>query len=383
MKNKLLFIIHSLKRGGGAERIVANLTFQLSKNYNISILTFHDFKNLYHYNGNYFSLKENLGFVRKILNSLKFYTIIRPFRIYKVIRKISPDIILSNMDFTNIYAILSKAIFRYKIPLIICVHTNPKIAYRKGETYINIFIKNFYKLKLVDKIITVSKEIQKIFEYEYGIDKRKIRTIYNSIDLERINSLKREKLFESEELFNSKKIIKFITIGRLREVKGYKNLIDAFSLVKEQVPNSKLIIIGEGPLKGELEKKIKELALSDDVLLLGLKRNPMKYLIKSDIFVLSSLREGFPVALLEALACGLPIISTDCETGPREILDNGRYGLLVKVMDEVNLAKNMILLANDKNLRNKFSQLSLKRVKIFNSDDITDIWISMVEKELK
>ena len=111
MKKKLLIIIHSLKRGGGAERLVSNLTIQLSKKYNIFILTVYHFKNLYPHIGHYYSLKENLGVMRKILNSLKFLTIIRPLRIYMVIRKISPDFILSSMDITNVYSILSKYIF--------------------------------------------------------------------------------------------------------------------------------------------------------------------------------------------------------------------------------------------------------------------------------
>ena len=93
MKKKLLIIIHSLKRGGGTERVVSNLTIKLSKKYNISLLTIYDFKNLYPYSGDYYSLKENSGITRKIISSFKLSTIIRPFRIYKLIKQISPDFI--------------------------------------------------------------------------------------------------------------------------------------------------------------------------------------------------------------------------------------------------------------------------------------------------
>jgi len=379
MKKKLLIIIHSLKKGGGAERVVSNLTIQLSKKYNINILTIYDFKNLYPYVGNYYSLKENLGLIRNLLNSLKFYTIIRPIRIYKLIRQISPDIIISNMELTNIYTILSKFIFRFKIPLIIVTHTNPKIAYRKGKKYIRILLKIFYSLKLTDKIITVSKKIRKILEFEFGIKKNKLKTIYNSIDLERINELKRERLFKSKEIFKHDNLIKFISIGSLRKVKGHKYLIDAFSEVKEQVPNSKLVIIGEGPLRRKLEKRIKKKNLVNDVFLLGLKKNPYKYLAKSDIFVFSSLYEGFGIVLLEALSCEIPIISTDCETGPREILDNGKYGLLVKVKDIDGLRNKMILLAKDKGLINYYTKDSLKRAEFFNKKRIMKKWIEIIE----
>ena len=379
MKRKLLIIIHSLKRGGGAERVVSNLTIHLSKKYDIHVLTIFDFKNLYPHKGNYYSLKENLGLIRKFLNFLKLYTLVRPLRLYKLIRQISPDVIISNMDLTNISIILSKRIFRFKIPLIISTHTNPKIAYRKRKTYINILLKIFYFSKFIDKIITVSKEIQNIFENEYKIDKNKLETIYNSIDFERINELKKEKIFNSNDIFYDNNIIKFITIGRLREVKGHKYLIDAFSEVKKQVPNSKLIIIGEGPLRRELEEKIKEIDLNNDVILLGFKKNPFKYLVNSDIFVFSSLYEGFPTVLLEALACGLPIISTDCKTGPREILDNGKYGFLVKVMDIQDLKIKMISLAKNKDLIGYYTKDSLKRADSFDIKKIVDKWIEIIE----
>ncbi|MEE9378488.1 MAG: glycosyltransferase [Candidatus Lokiarchaeia archaeon] len=379
MKKKLLIIIHSLRRGGGAERVVSNLTVYLSKKYNIHLLTIFDFRDLYPYKGKYYSLKENLGLIRKILNSLKLYTLIRPLRIYKLIRKISPDVIISNMDLTNISIILSKIIFRFKIPLIISTHTNPKIAYQKKKAYINILLKIFYYSKFINKIITVSKEIQNIFKNEYKIDRNKLETVYNSIDIERINELKKERISNSKKLFYNKKIIKFITIGSLRKVKGHKHLIDAFSEVKKQVPNSKLIIIGEGPLRRELEEKIKELNLINDVILLGLKRNPYNYLANSDIFVFSSLYEGFGIVLLEALACGLPIISTNCETGPREILGGGKYGLLVNIMDIEDLRDKMILLAQDKDLISYYTKDSLKRANTFDIKKIVNKWIEIID----
>ena len=379
MKKKLLFIVHSLKKGGGAEKTVSTLTIQLSRNYNISLLTIYDFKTNYPYSGNYYSLRENLGIKRFILNSLKISTIIRPFRIYKHIRQISPDVIISNMDVTNTYVIISKILFRYKIPLIITTHTNPKIAYRKGKRHTNVFIKFFYSLKIIDKIITVSKELQKIFEYEYKIKKKKIKTIYNSIDLERIRELKKEKILNSKKVFDDASTIKFITVGSLREVKGHEYLIEAFSGVKQQIPNSKLIIIGEGPLRRKLEQKIKELDLSNDALLLGLRKNPYKYLANSDIFVFSSLYEGFGIVLVEALACEIPIISTDCEAGPREILDNGKNGILVNVMDIADLRNKMILLAKNNDLIDYYTKDSLKRAEFFDSRRIIDKWIEIIE----
>ena len=379
MKKKLLIIIHSLKRGGGVERLVSNLTIHLSKKYNIFILTVYHFKNLYPYIGHYYSLKENLGVMRKILNSLKFLTIIRPLRIYSVIRKISPDFILSSLDITNVYSILSKYIFRFNIPLFICVQNNPIMRYLKKLKYLNFLIRELYPLKSVNKIITISRRLEKILENYYYIEKDKLQTILNAIDLKLINKKKKEKIGIYNKLFDDVNTIKFITVGRLVDQKGHNYLIDSFFEVKKQVPNSKLIIIGDGTLRQKLEMQIKKRGLKDDVLLLGFKENPIKYLAKSDIFVLPSKYEGLPTVLLLALACGLPIVSTDCDTGPREILENGKYGFLVNVMDIEDLASKMILLAKNNELQNKFSSLSMARAEFFSLKKIIPEWINLFE----
>ena len=111
--------------------------------------------------------------------------------------------------------------------------------------------------------------------------------------------------------------------------------------------------------------------------------NPYKYLAQSDIFVLSSLLEGFPNVIIEALACGLPIISTNCESGPNEILANNKYGFLTKIMDSEDLAQKMIHLAENNELMTKYSKLSLKRAEDFNQVKILKEWITLIDNLLK
>ena len=380
MKKRILFLIDSLKIGGGIERVISSLTNSLSEKYNIFLLTFNDFKQLYPFKGKYYSLKENLGFYQNILNIFKIYTAIRPIRIFKVIKSISPDIIISNMYYTDIFIILTKFLFRIKIPLIIAIHTNLKMKFEKKKRYFNFLIRILYSSKLVNKIIIVSKAIQSILEKDYKIKRNKLKTIYNGIEIEKIRELKNDKILEYKEIFNDDNIIKFITVGRLIELKGHKYLIEAFSKVKNEIVNSKLFIIGDGPLRNELKMLIKKKALQNDIILLGLKRNIFKYLAKSDIFVLSSKYEGLPTVLLEALACGLPIISTNCNTGPKEILENGRYGFLVNVMDSEDLADKMIFLAKNDDRMKKYSKLSLIRSEFFAIEKFINEWINIIEK---
>ena len=249
--------------------------------------------------------------------------------------------------------------------------------------YLNLLIRIAYSSNIVNKIVTVSEEINDILEKAYGINRNRLKTIYNGIEIDYIKEKQEDKIENYKDIFDNEDIIKFITIGRLREQKGHRYLIEAFSKVKEKIIESKLIIIGEGPLRSDLERLINELALKNDVYLLGIKRNPYKYLGKSDIFILPSLFEGLPNVMLEALACGLPVISTDCKTGPKEILEDGKYGFLVNVKNANDLAEKMNLLANDKNLLNEFSKISLKRAEDFDSRKIINEWINLIESHTK
>ena len=166
-------------------------------------------------------------------------------------------------------------------------------------------------------------------------------------------------------------------VGRLDRGKNHELMINAFFSLKNR--NTQLFIIGDGELKNKLQNQIKTLKLEEQVFLLGKKKNPYKYLSKADCFLFSSNHEGFPNVILEALACNLPIISTDCESGPREILssnnkiiktlsiDTCEYGVLVPVNDANNFRKAMDLLYHDNNLRSRYVKASTNRSNYFCS----------------
>lgn len=381
LKKKILFIIDSLKLGGGTERVLANLTLFLSKNFEISILTWHHFKNLYDFNGKYFSLKENTGLLKNFLQKLKIFTLLRPFRIFKFFKIVSPNLIISIGESANFNMIITKFFFRINFPLIISIRNNPNELY-KNNRIIKFLIKLFYNLKIVDKIITVSKELQLILEKDYYIKRNKLVTIYNGIDLKKIQELNEHKIQKYSDIFYDEKLVKFVTLGSLMEKKAHGDLIKAYSIVKKAIPSSKLIIIGDGPFRNKLRMLINNLKLKNDVMLLGLQLNPFKFLKASDIFIFTSKWEGFPNVLIEAMACGLPIISTNCKTGPKEILQANEYGFLVEVEDIEEIAKKMILLAKNPNLIKKFSKKSLHRVKFYTFEKILQQWIKLIEQSI-
>jgi glycosyltransferase involved in cell wall biosynthesis len=127
-------------------------------------------------------------------------------------------------------------------------------------------------------------------------------------------------------------------VGRLNEQKDFPTLIRAFKIVYEKSKNARLIILGEGSEREHLMHLIKELGLVDIVSLPGFLQNPFSYMHRSQVFVLPSIHEGFGNVLVEAMACGCPVVSTDCPSGPREILNNGEYGHLVPVGDAAAMA---------------------------------------------
>jgi glycosyltransferase involved in cell wall biosynthesis len=132
----------------------------------------------------------------------------------------------------------------------------------------------------------------------------------------------------------------FVTAGRLIALKDHETLLRALAIHRRNQP-SRLLILGEGPLRGSLEELTRALGLADAVQFLGFQDNPLPWFRHADAFVLSSRSEGFGNVLVEALGCGTPVISTACEHGPVEILDNGRYGLLVPTQAPDALAEAM------------------------------------------
>jgi glycosyltransferase involved in cell wall biosynthesis len=197
---------------------------------------------------------------------------------------------------------------------------------------------------------------------------------------------------EKSALFSGK--ITLITCGRLVEQKGYPYLIKAFRIVKNNIANIQLLILGKGPLETELKEQIKREHLIRDVKLLGFKNNPYFYYYHSDFFIFSSLYEGFGNVLVEAMACGLAIISTDCSYGPREIicseetkypsekLQNYKicsYGILLPSLTISDSEKKIQFwagkltqaikrLLKDKELLKKMRDMNVKRALLFDLD---------------
>ena len=348
---KIMLIVPSLARGG-TERVVSILSKELSKYFEIYVVIYHNPVE-YEIEGNLTNLDTPTGGIwRKVKNI--FYRVVK---LKRLIRKISPDFIVSFMG--NLQAILTFE------PVIVSIHNNPDFfpLYRK------FLLKTIYKLPNVKKIVTCSSEIEKKLNNNYKL--KNTNTIYNTIDLKFIN----QKLFAPKPF----EFDYILTVGRLHRQKGFDILIKAFA--KSTLKNIvKLIVLGEGKERKYLEKLIAELKLKNKVLLPGNVDNPFVYMKYANFFVLSSRYEGLPMVLLEALACGIPVITTNCETGPSDIIENEENGLLVSVGDENALKVAMEKLFYDTGLYKRLKVNSQKSIKRFGVKNIVKDWINLFEE---
>src|SRR6185369_7788029 len=164
-----------------------------------------------------------------------------------------------------------------------------------------------------------------------------------------------------------------VACGRLKALKGFDYLLDALVEVRKTIPAS-LWIIGEGEQRAALETKIKRLRLEDSVKLLGFQQNPFKYMAAADLFVLSSLYEGFGNVIVEAMACGVPVVATDCPYGPGEIIEDGKNGILAPPANALALAAAILRVLKDESMREKLSFEGRDRANDFDAQTIADAY---------
>jgi len=171
-----------------------------------------------------------------------------------------------------------------------------------------------------------------------------------------------------------------IGIGSLRPVKGFDRLIDAFSRIASKHPEWNLVIYGEGPCRQKLERQVSRLGLTQRVQLPGVTRDSHERLRDADLFVLCSRNEGFPNALAEAMACGLPVISFDCNSGPRELIRDGIDGVLVADDDIGGLASQVDRLMGDPTERERLAGAAPEVLKRFSSESVLALWENAVKE---
>lgn len=259
---------------------------------------------------------------------------VRPLQGYLSNRE--PDVLYSMMTEPNLIAIAAQRLANAGSRLVISEHN---MLSRSAETTKDQIIHAgaWALYPLADEVVAVSKGVRDDLVANTRLDTNSISVIYNPVDIEWIHGLATKPVDHRWIMDESLKVV--IAGGRHEPQKGFDTLLNAFSRLERN--DVRLILFGTGPETESLEGLAQSAGIADQVDFVGFVENPYKLMAHADLFVLSSEYEGFGLVLIEALACGCPIVSTDCESGPREILKNGLYGELVPVGDSGALSEMM------------------------------------------
>lgn len=393
MNRKVVFLIGTLSNGG-AERVVSNISTYLPKNIEKEIVLFGDNAKIdYKYEGTitYLDKASVAGPLSKLV------VLVSRIKKIRKIKRENPSVpIISFLEYPNLLNVLSG----YNKSSILSVRNFMSTKHNKGlkAFFWNFTIKFFYKK--ASEVIVVSNQMKVDLIKNYKIPSYKIRVIYNSYPIADIKRQTYEELINKEQkIFMNPTIV---TAGRLNEQKGHCHLLNIFKKVKDFNPQSQMVFLGEGNLELKLRKQAKELKLEDSVHFFGFQKNPFKFIANSDVFVMTSYYEGFPNALAEAMACKVPVISTDCLSGPREILspkekegtidyqnNEKRFGVLVPPFDNTNneYVENKILdeivsFINNKEKSQIYSEKAYERIKDFDIKKVIKEWEDVIQRKL-
>lgn len=332
---KLTFFAPSM-RGGGAERVVLNLANYFAvNNMRVDIIL----------------LKAEGPFLSKVnpmVNIVDFGVSRAVHSIPKLmsyLNKESPKAVISAMHYANVVLVAANKFVKSNTKIILSTHNllsrSEKNRYIQKENIFPWLINYFYKDAY--KVIAVSRGVACDLIESAKLPENLIQVIYNPINTGEIRAMAKLNL---PKFINGECFPYILAAGRLNKYKSFDLLVRAFKLVTENL-DIKLIIIGEGDLRSELELLILELNLENQVYLPGFIENPYPLMNQASAFVLSSSSEGFGNVLVEAMALGTPVVSTNCPSGPAEILENGKWGRLVPVGDVNSLATAIVETLNE------------------------------------
>ncbi|RMG72474.1 MAG: glycosyltransferase [Chloroflexi bacterium] len=312
-------------RGGGAERVMLRLAEGFAE-YGLAVDLV-----LVQYIGEY---TDQVPSVVRVVN-LKSPRVMNSLPLLvKYLCQVRPRAMISAMSHVNIVAILALKMARVNTTLVVTEHNHLTTSIKHNIYQRARFIPSLMRILYpwAEHIVAISEEMKRDLQ---TIISTPIEVIYNPVITQDV--FREARKVPTLSYFGGEGFPLILAAGRLTYQKDFETLIRSFSIVRRKF-RARLVIIGEGDDRNKLESLVADLGLKNDVLLPGFIKNPYALMAKATAFVLSSRWEGLPTVLIEALALGTPIVSTDCPSGPREVLRNGDFGLLVPVGDPQAMA---------------------------------------------
>lgn len=358
IKKKIAFLIPSLSLGG-AERVVVSLANKFSDKFEVFLIVLNKTETVYNVDKevNLIYLQEKYSPSSSLIEAIKS-NVIYVKKIVKIAKNNQIDILIGFTTSVNILTVISSRLL--KKPNLISERNNPEVYVPNSFWRI---LRNFW-YPFTDGLI-VQTELIKGF-YLKTIQESKIKIIPNPID---------EIMFSARKDYSERENV-VLTVGRLDANKNQRLLIEAFANLN--IGNWKLVIAGDGVLREEYKKLTASLGIADKVDFVGNVNNVSDYYNKAKIFVFTSRSEGFPNALLEAMSFGLPCISSDCPSGPSEIIRNNENGFLVEVNNRMQLEKQLTNLMDNPDLCLKFGAKALLSTDKFKIQAIYKQWETLI-----
>lgn len=370
--------------GGGAERVVSDLVSHLHQYLDITVSVCSLKNQAYSLEGGRLIVYENQkdeDFLSNLLYSFRPRIFFYLYKHILHIRKNRYDLTISFLALSNIINLLVSRIL--SIPSIVSIRNNPSL--NEG---ILLTIQKYLISYLSPYSIFNSEYNKEAIALAYHLNKDKCISIYNPKNIPMIRD--QAKIPVTNDFFETDDLI-LLTVGRLNPVKGHTYLLRIFSKLRQNFP-CRLVLCGVGELESELKQLAHDLKIEEYVLFTGWTDNPYCYMNRADIFVFTSLSEGQPNALIEALICGCPIVSADCDYGPREILADGKYGILTKKLNdsvisdpvndkltdsEMDMYTNILYLLEHPEVREHYSKISDERAGAFDHNMIINKYLSV------
>lgn len=305
------------------------------------------------------ALRSILGYVRAIRD---------------VVQKEPIDGLFGVMHFGTLYAALAKDLFFLPQPIMGSILGHLSGYFESFGRRPSFLEKGLIRYLLWrSRVLVVSSQgVKEDLVNTFGAREGSVQVIPNGIDLEKVKRLAKEP-WPIPTPFSGKTIT---MVSRLCSGKDFWTLLNALALLVPRLP-VRLVLVGEGDFREEIVQMARQLGIESHVVMVGFQSNPYPFILSADVFVLSSLHEGFGNVLVEAMALGVPVVSTDCPTGPRTIIEEGVSGLLVKMGDSEDMTRAIRLLLEDKALAETLAKGGLQRAKRFESARMTKDYESL------